>query len=93
MNNLEKEEYGQPKDPDDEDAPIRDDEPGPHQDICQSCNSPILDLGIEAADEYRSARRWHKCGCGVRSVILGPPMKPKQYDDIEAWHRRQRMMR
>ncbi len=90
---MDKEEYEQPKDPDDEEAPIRNDESEPHQDICQSCNSPILDLGKEAADEYRSARQWFKCGCSLRSIILGPPRKPKQYDDIGAWHRRQRMMR
>ena len=90
---MDDEETEQPKDPDDEDAPMCHDEPGSSQPFCQSCNSPLLALGKEAADEYRSARRWYKCGCGVRSVILGPPRKPKQYDDIGAWHRRQRMIR
>ena len=57
--------------------------------ICQNCLAPILNLGKEAADIYRSARLWFKCGCCTYSIIIGPPRDPKQFDDLGAWKRRQ----
>jgi hypothetical protein len=74
------------EDPDDNDADIEDPE---RRDICQTCLAPILNLGKEAADIYRSARLWFKCGCGTYSVIIGPPQDPKQFEDLGAWKRRQ----
>jgi hypothetical protein len=59
------------------------------QDICPTCLAPILNLGKEAADIYRSARLWFKCGCGTYSIIIGPSQDPKQFDDLGAWKRRQ----
>jgi hypothetical protein len=88
---LDEEEEVQAKDPDDEDAPISDE--AVHEEFCQSCNQPRQDLGKEAADEYRHSRHWYKCGCGIWSIVIGPPQKPKEYDDLGAWHWRQRMMR
>ena len=91
-NNMDEEELEQPKDSDDEDVPVPDDEPV-SRDICGTCGQPIVNLSKEAADEYRHSRQWFKCGCGLQSIILGPPQKPKEYEDIGAWHRRQKMMR
>jgi hypothetical protein len=50
-------------------------DPAHAESICSKCGGTVLDLGIEASDEYCPKRRWFKCASCLNlwSVIIGPP--------------------